>query len=275
MKVSVKQINSTFKWHYRVEGNSTGYPLLWLHGFMGSGLDWVEFVHQYFNDYNNILLDLPGHGGSALPASLDFSTILDSLLIQLETMEIQDFIPIGYSMGGRLGFHIYDLAPEQIKGLVFLSSAPGLKTRDARKMRQTDDDRLMDRLEEMGFESFLKDWYSAPLFGDLKSNPRLFEYLCQARSDNDITQIRRSLELMGNGALPSLWSKLNSIAVPTLLVSGGLDAKYDALNGEMNLLMPGSQHYPVKDAGHAFHLEKPLETARIIRHFLRETIKGD
>ncbi|MCF7826272.1 MAG: 2-succinyl-6-hydroxy-2,4-cyclohexadiene-1-carboxylate synthase [Candidatus Marinimicrobia bacterium] len=264
-----------FEWNFRRVGKDDGTILLWLHGFLGSGADWLDLVKNHFSDYCNIMVDLPGHGQNAIPAEVEFSNILESLVKQLELAGVEKFIPIGYSMGGRLAFHLHHYIPERIQTMIFLSSAPGLKSNIARQERIIQDQQLMTRLERTGFSAFLPEWYSAGLFGNIKLNSLLFSQLCQDRSKNDVSQLRQALELMGNGALPSLWGSLKEISVPTLLLSGEKDSKYFQLNQEMNQLLPDSMHLQVSDAGHAFHLEKPLETARLIRHFLSETIEGE
>ncbi|MBC8375620.1 MAG: alpha/beta fold hydrolase [FCB group bacterium] len=267
--------SSTSEWKYRIVGNTGGYPLLWLHGFMGGGDDWLDLAQTHFSDYCNILLDLPGHDGSIIPSDTIFETMLTALPRQLSNSGVEKFIPIGYSMGGRIGFHLQKIIPKNIPALVFLSSAPGLKTRNEREQRTIDDVHLMDKLDTIGIAHFLKEWYSSALFGEIKNNSTLFTDLCHKRSNNDTKQLRQALVLMGNGALPSLWDDLNDITIPTLLVTGELDSKYHQLNQEINLGIAGSIHHQIADAGHAFHFEKPLETARIIRHFLSEIIEGE
>ncbi len=261
--------------NFRIVGNTEAQPLLWLHGFMGSGNDWLDLARSHFPDYCNILLDLPGHGKTRIPTDPVLTNMLSEMILDLARTGYEKFIPIGYSMGGRVGFHLHQLAPERIPAFVFLSSAPGLKTRDERDQRILDDEHLMDKLESVGFEAFLKEWYAAPLFGDLKNNSSLLSTLCQKRSTNDPKLLRKALALMGNGALPSLWGSLKNIGASTLLVTGELDSKYSNLNQKMNQEISGSIHQSIANAGHAFHLEKPLETARIIRHFLSEKIEGE
>ncbi len=264
-----------YDWDFRIEGKSNGFPLLWLHGFMGVKTDWLDLVQNQFLDFRNILINLPGHGGSIIPEHTQFKNMLLSLTKKLEIAGIDKFIPIGYSMGGRIAFHLQTLAQERIPALVFLSSAPGLKTSLERQKRRIEDEQLMARLEGIGFSSFLEEWYSAELFGNIKNDTDIFSKLCRSRSNNDMGQLRKSLEIMGSGALSSIWKNLNEIMVPTLLLSGAMDSKYGQLNQEISMQIPRSSHHQIPDAGHAFHLEKPLETARLIRHFLREVIEGE
>ena len=274
-KCSVNQASSHFEWSYKLTGDIDGVPLLWLHGFMGSGQDWLELTQNHFTDFCNILVDLPGHGESTLATGMTFTSMLDTLIDQLELSGIEAFIPIGYSMGGRMAFHLQANAPEKVKAQILLSSAPGLKTQLEREQRVRADGKLMDKLESMGFKAFLAEWYSSQLFGSIRNNPDLMDILTQKRSSNDVEQLRRSLSLMGNGALSSQWENLKNMTAPTLLITGESDEKYAHLNQEMHSKIPGSIHQQIKEAGHAFYLEKPLETARIIRDFLSEIIEGE
>src|SRR5262245_25118874 len=49
------------------EVHSQGEPLVLLHGFTGSGGDWEPFVNNFAAEYQLIIPDLRGHGGSTNP----------------------------------------------------------------------------------------------------------------------------------------------------------------------------------------------------------------
>jgi 2-succinyl-6-hydroxy-2,4-cyclohexadiene-1-carboxylate synthase len=62
---------------------------------------------------------------------------------------------------------------------------------------------------------------------------------------------------MGTGRQPSLWSQLDTIYLPVLLLAGELDEKYVALARQMEAALPQAQLQVFSDAGHNIHLEKP------------------
>jgi len=241
---------------------------------MGTGTDWHGMIHDHFLDYNNVTVDLPGHGRCRVTSEQSFTHVLLDLFNCLRRAGIKAFIPIGYSMGGRFSFHLQQASPQMIPGMVFLSSAPGLKTDQERRDRLAADDQLMDRLGHIGFDRFIREWYESQLFGNLSLDSDLVSKLVTSRSQNDPEQLRINLSLMGNGALPSLWPGLEEITCPCLLLTGESDSKYTELNVEMAGFLPISQHQSVVQGGHAFHLEKPLETAGFIRHFLSKSFEG-
>ena len=78
---------------------------------------------------------------------------------------------------------------------------------------------------------------------------------------------------MGTGAQASYWDRLSKLNLPVLLVSGKLDAKFEAIAQEMARLLPNVVHKTI-DAGHAIHVEKPAEFATIVREYLSLNYQG-
>lgn len=262
-----------FVWNIKFAGAPDGLPLLWFHGFMGSANDWLPMVDDLFPEYCNILVDLPGHGNSKILGQLPYSQYLDALMAQLCSAGFETFVAIGYSMGGRIALHLQHVYPEKFSALIGISTAPGLKTGAERQIRLQTDKALMDSLEQQGFSEFISNWYGQAIFGSIKGKKDFVTKLVASRSQNEPSQLRSSLMLLGNGALPSLWDFLAKIPIPVLLINGSEDSKYCSINKEMLEHLPlGSQKTIA--GGHAFYLEKPLETALAIRHFLSELIEG-
>jgi len=49
-------------WNCVVQGSSRNFPLLFLHGFMGSSFEWMEIIINLKKSCYCLALDLPGHG---------------------------------------------------------------------------------------------------------------------------------------------------------------------------------------------------------------------
>jgi 2-succinyl-6-hydroxy-2,4-cyclohexadiene-1-carboxylate synthase len=56
-------------------------------------------------------------------------------------------------------------------------------------------------------------------------------------------------------------------------VTGQLDLKFEAIAKKMAELMPGAVHKTI-DAGHAIHVEKPVEFATIVREYSSLNYQG-
>lgn len=262
-------------WNLKFSGNQEGIPILWLHGFLGSHRDWLPVVEDHFRDYYNILPDLPGHGESKLQDHTAFPAVANDLFNQISQAGVKNFIIIGYSMGGRFGLHFQKRYPCHVDAFVGISSGPGLRTEEERQLRQKSDEALISMMHDSGMQSFLRTWYESPLFQSIHDNKEIMAHLLRTRMANDPEQLGRSLGVLGNGALYSLWDNLADMDLPVLLASGGLDTKYCEINAKMGNLIQGCVHNVFEGVDHAFHIEKPLETALLIRNFLRNMTKGE
>ncbi len=113
------------------------------------------------------------------------------------------------------------------------------------------------RLESGDLAGYLYDWYRQPLFASLSRHDGLVEAVIEARSQNDPTELARSLRGMGTGAQPSLWGELTGVRIPALVVAGELDERYAGIAARMASLNPRIRSTVVTGAGHNVRLEAP------------------
>jgi 2-succinyl-6-hydroxy-2,4-cyclohexadiene-1-carboxylate synthase len=244
--------------NYEVSGDRWSPPVLFLHGFMGSSVDWRE-VMAARGDRFCIAVDLPGHGASlGLPS--DTYTIEGATRAVIRTLDdLQIFRPVvaGYSLGGRLALYLALRFPERCAGLFLESASPGLERSGERAARRAADESKAERLESSDFEAFLRDWYAQPLFAPLAQNEDLLRRTIDARRRNDAGELARSLRGMGTGSQPSLWEELSGLGVPTLAIAGELDGKYAGISSRMAGINPRIESAVVPGAGHTVHAETP------------------
>ena len=259
--------------HYELQGKDkgrdTGSALLFLHGFMGSARDWIETVRA-FPDYLCILVDLPGHGQSSgyPPRGYPMPQAALALLTVLDELGVQQCIPVGYSMGGRLALHLAVNHPERCRGLVVESGSPGLASEPEREGRREWDESKASELERQGLDAFLEDWYRQPLVHSIRRDEARFAALMERRRHNDPAGLARSLRLMGTGSQPSLWPQLPEIRFPWLAVAGELDSRYGKTLQDMVSHSEKGRLATIPDAGHNTHFENPEAFSRTLREFL-------
>ncbi len=107
--------------HYRVEG--TGPPIVMVHGFSDSLVDWYEagYVDALKDDYELVMIDCRGHGLSDKPHAQEAYTMemrVADVLAVMDELGIDAAHYWGYSMGGRVGFGVLECAPERFLGVV-------------------------------------------------------------------------------------------------------------------------------------------------------------
>ncbi|MBC1973437.1 2-succinyl-6-hydroxy-2,4-cyclohexadiene-1-carboxylate synthase [Listeria welshimeri] len=235
--------------------------LLMLHGFTGSNKTFQESITHLEEHFSIVAPDLLGHGKTDSPdeiARYSIERIVDDLVTILQELKIMQCFVLGYSMGGRVATAFASAHPEMVRGLILVSSSPGLAQKDLQESRVQADNRLADMLESEGIRSFVDYWEKLALFAsqevlsdELKKRIRL-ERLAQ--NPNGLAM---SLRGMGTGKQPSHWNHLADFTFPVLLMTGSLDEKFEKIAQEMQQLIPNSTHVTVQNAGHAVYLEQP------------------
>lgn len=235
-----------------------GRPILLLHGFTGSADAWgPELTNGLARHHPVLVVDLPGHGRSP-PPSEGMAGLIHRLGVLLDGQNVKRAWWIGYSMGGRIALAAAALAPERVAGLVLEGASPGLETGSAREERRHSDERLARAIESRGMEWFVDRWLSLPLFASQRALPaQVQEANRRRRLENTSVGLAAALRKLGTGSQPSFWPRLPSIGVPALLVTGGLDRKYEALARQMRRALPNARHRSVSEVGHTVHLEAP------------------
>lgn len=257
---------------YHVEVYGAGEPLLLLHGFTGSTQSWHELVPQLSAAFQLILVDLPGHGTSATPddpARCTLPAVAADLCAILAQRQALPAHVLGYSMGGRLALYMALHTPQCLRSLIVESGSPGLPTEAERAARRADDEALAQRIERAGIAAFVDEWERLPLWASQRALPSATrQHLREQRLHNSALGLASSLRGMGTGAQPSLWDELPRLTVPTLLVTGALDAKFTQIAQAMQSRCPACVHRILPAAGHTPHLETPALFARTVLDFL-------
>jgi len=175
---------------------------------------------------------------------------------------------VGYSMGGRLALYLALRYPERCAALLLESTSPGIEDAADREARRRSDEEKAARLESGDFETFLRNWYSQPLFASLARRDGLVEEMISSRRGNDPAELARALRGMGTGTQPSLWRELPGLVVPALAVAGELDEKFVAVSRRMAEASPNVRSAVLAGAGHNVRAEAPGMYLDLLEDFL-------
>ena len=230
----------------RVLKKGDGPPLIFLHGFLGSGQDW-ESVANHLTNRTCIAYDLPGHGKTPW-ISCDLSQLLYT------TFPSTPFHLAGYSLGGRLALQFAARHPEQILSLTLLSSHLGLKTQEEKKIRLAADQRWAHKFRTEPLEKILEEWYSQEVFSSLGP---LSKQLISLRSSNQNPDaLANALDAWSLGRQEYYGDFLHTF--PAKIVVGTLDQKFAALYASR------PETIQISGAGHCLHLEASQLIAEIL-----------
>jgi 2-succinyl-6-hydroxy-2,4-cyclohexadiene-1-carboxylate synthase len=243
--------------------------VVFLHGFMGSALDWQEVSKRLPLNFGYWAVDLPGHADQPLPSTPQSLTIwAHSLQREISQHWQKPFILVGYSMGGRLALTFTELYPELVAGLVLESASPGITAPTERQQRALLDAQRAEQLAQVGWEGWLEQWYAAPLWGGLREQPHLLAPLLLARANQSATNMARVIRELSPGLEPDRWATLAGLTMPTLLIAGEADSAYCQLLAQMARRMPHNQAVQIPNAGHNTHLQQPAYWANTVSQWL-------
>lgn len=101
-------------------------PLLLLHGFTGSSLDWYDVLPLLGSRRRVIAIDHRGHGDSTKfrdPAAYTFDALLSDLGRAVDALGLERFHLVGHSMGGVIAMQYALAAPDRLASLALVDTA--------------------------------------------------------------------------------------------------------------------------------------------------------
>jgi len=228
-----------------------------LHGFTNTGRSW-DGVVAALSGYEPLAPDIRGHGKSsdARPVTLD------GVLDDIANLSSGASTLAGYSMGGRIALHAALMLPDRVQRLVLIGASPGLRDATARAERRAVDERLAEELEHSTIERFVQRWARTPLLAD--QPPEVRARVDEDRLRNGPAGLAAALRGLGTGVLPSLWPRLERLAIPVELMVGERDEKFQAVARQMVEQLPDGRLTVVPGAGHGVHWEVPDAVAGTI-----------
>ncbi|KAJ8564701.1 hypothetical protein K7X08_001161 [Anisodus acutangulus] len=265
--------------------NDDSSVVVFLHGFLGTGGDWIPIMKAISGSARCIAVDLPGHGRSKLLdqvygleepglSIMAFANILQHLFDSLQCRKV---VLVGYSMGARISLYMALRYNDKVAGAVIISGSPGLIDEEARKVRRAKDDFAACSLVSSGLEPFLDAWYSGDLWNSLRTHPHFNKILASRLQHCDLKNLGRVLSDLSVGRQPPLWEDLKRCRVPLQFIVGEKDVKFKNIAQKMCDTMCQSTEtmnipeiVEIPYSGHAAHIENPLPVISAISQFIRE-----
>jgi 2-succinyl-6-hydroxy-2,4-cyclohexadiene-1-carboxylate synthase len=239
-----------------------GPRLVLVHGFTQTAACWGPIDDDLATDHELVLVDAPGHGGSA-SIQADLPTAAD-LLTDVGGRGTY----VGYSMGGRLCLHAALSRPDAVERLVLISATAGIDDDGERAARRADDEQLARRIGEVGVAAFVDEWLAQALLADLTPAAAHRD----ARLMNTAAGLASSLRLAGTGSQQPLWSRLPALAMPVLVVVGERDAKFIDLGHRLSeAIGDNASVVVIPGAHHTAHLEQPDAFVAALRGWCRSS----
>lgn len=207
--------------------------------------------------------DKRGHGLTDVePAPYSIRNLSTDLKALTEYLELDRFILGGVSIGGMIAQDYAASYPDQIKGLVFMDTAP--KIGDLESWQDRIDAIDANGLDSIG-DAVMERWFS-PKF-------RAEHPAATAGWKNLLTRTTKEGYLGCCAAIrdADLTASTHALDFPTLVICGAEDgATPPALVKAMADAMPNARYVEIPDAGHIPSLEQPKLLAAAMNGFFEE-----
>ncbi|MFN0180044.1 MAG: alpha/beta fold hydrolase [Gemmatimonadales bacterium] len=239
----------------------TGPAVVLLHGATLDSRAWGSLPGEIARHHRVVLTDLRSHGRSR-DATAPFSWAEDVIEV-MDAAGIDRAILIGHSLGAQIAIDAALQSPERITGLVLLGpSVGGLPPTRApagmdslvAALRAGDWPGTARALAAMPTMKLMRDSTERSLVRSiLADNVRLFRV--------DRTWVK-PLD-------PPALGRLGQIAVPTLVVLGGLDPTEDEAASQVLLArVPAARATTLPGCGHLLPVDCPAETTQVVASFV-------
>lgn len=236
-----------------------------LHGYLESMYVWDDFAPLLTPSVRVITVDIPGHGISEVKGEVHTMEMVADVLHQmLKSLEIERVTMVGHSMGGYVALAFCARYPEQLDGVVLLSSTPNPDTEAKRENR---------RREIALVRAGKKDALSrvAPEAGFAEQNRRrLRSYIDDLTECVHITEDDGIVALLGGMMERADQNEmLRKSAVPQLFILGKKDGYIPVeVAEEIVANHPQAQVAWLEESGHMGFIEEPEACAEALLKFV-------
>lgn len=244
------------KLQYLRQGSGT--PLVLLHGFPLDHGIWAPVVPLLENDFELLLPDLRGFGGSiSNTAEYSLSDMADDVIQLLDHLGIEKAVIAGHSMGGYIALACAKSYSDRLLELGLIATQALPDTPDHKKSRY----QTVAQIEELGVEPLVEN-----MAEKLSSDASLREVLSNLIRHQPKAGVLCALKALAERPDQTLTLKL--LQKPVLIVHGDADLLIPVDRArEMKDLKPNSILVVIPKAGHMPMMENPAEIAAAFRGF--------
>jgi pimeloyl-ACP methyl ester carboxylesterase len=247
--------------HYQVSGN--GPVIVLLHGFPESAEVWKSFVRRLSPSFRVVAIDLPGHGLSENPGSINSMDLMaEGVHAVLKTIGISKCLMVGHSMGGYVTLAFAGKYPRLLKGFVLFHSHAAADSAEARINRERTI--AIVQKDHLGFiKNFIPGMFDP---ANVKKFSKEIEKLKEIAQKTPKEGIISALDAMKNR--PDRQHVLLQSKVPVLFIIGKNDPKIPLEVIIQQTLLPGHSEVLLLDhVGHMGFIEASDVTFKAVKGF--------
>jgi len=247
---------------YKIVGK--GKPIIFIHGIGSRKYSWNNVIKELKDEFQCILYDLRGHGGSVVDET---NFTLEELVKDLEKLRshlnINKTHIVGHSLGGMIGPSYARKYQDKVLSLTLLSTAAFRNFDDQKKILD-----IINKIKSEGLDvvlpSLINRWFTNEFINNNKAI--VYKRLKQVQS----TPLKTFLNVFQIYALTEMSSWLKEIKVPCLVMTGENDLGCNPIiNKKISDTLPNSVFEILKNLKHGITLEAPNLVGQKIKKFIK------
>lgn len=251
-----------------------GPPLVLLHGLASSIFTWKDVLPALAAHHDVLALDLPGFGGSDVPAPARPERYPDQVLAVLAREGVGPATLVGNSLGGAVAVAVAARRPEAVSGLVLLDAAGYNFAPEERPLllRLVGFGPLGGLAEALPIRGALVEVGLRQVFHDgaRVTRERVDEYRAPLLRPGAARHVQQLLAGAASLGFPGV---IRTVRVPTLVVWGREDRWIPVAHAERFARdIAGARVLVLEGCGHMPQEERPEETVRAVEGFVHPTL---
>jgi 3-oxoadipate enol-lactonase len=258
---------------YELVGEKNPVTLVFVNGLTQAAHLWGAYVPRFVEKGFCVLtFDMLGQGESDKPVlSFDFDRQARTMSALIQKLGIERPFVAGISFGGAVALRYAILFPDRLRGLVAMGAFSELDGR-----LKWIGENLYVGLASVGTD-YIQNWFMAFNFSSrwLEENAGAIPAMKRrGYSLNDQYALQNLMESVAKCS--SFSHELPKIQVPSLILNGEYDyITHRGLHDILRAGIPRSRLVIIQHACHAFTLEYPEITIRLINDFMEKVLKDE
>ncbi len=245
--------------HYLRTGGAKP-PVVLLHGLMGSGACWTPLARALEGEFDVVMPDARGHGGSSAPQhGYRYDDHASDVVGLIRALALSRPVLLGHSMGGMTAAVAASRGAGILRGLVLVDPT-FLEPERQREVHESD---VADQHRRVLALS------KSELVAQARArNPQRAPEIVELQAEARLSTRMETFDVL-TPPNPAYRDVVRAIDVPTLLVIGDSPVVTLEMATELRGLNPRVRSEQIEDAGHGLPFEQPERLAEVVASFLR------
>lgn len=235
--------------------------LVLIHGLFGSLSNLGIIAREFQSKFNLLQIDVRNHGHSAHSDEMNYQLMAQDVLQTLDHLNIEKFIAIGHSMGGKIAMKLADLAQDRMQKMIVLDMTPFA-------YQENHHDQIFKALFAVENAQIESRKEATEIMRQYLKEEMVIQFLLKSFSKGK--WLFNVQALFNHYADILSWENQQVNPIPALFIKGG-NSPYISKVEHFSAIETQFSHSKVKvieQVGHWLHAEKPAVVNQMISGFI-------